>query len=62
MTEPSRNTPRLGWLDGLRGLAAMQVVLLHYVFAFSPTMDSTYPLPIYDFWWRGLLTAPFIFL
>jgi peptidoglycan/LPS O-acetylase OafA/YrhL len=62
MTETTRNTRRVGWLDGLRGIAAMQVVLLHYVSAFLPTMDSLYPLPIHDFWWRGLLTAPVIFL
>ena len=53
---------RVGWLDGLRGLAAMQVVLLHYVFAFVPAVGWTYPLPLHDFWWKGLATAPLIFL
>lgn len=62
MADMVRDTPRLGWLDGLRGLAAMQVVLLHYVFAFLPGLGETYPLPLHDFWWRGLVTAPFVFL
>ena len=62
MADTAGNTLRLGWLDGLRGLAAMQVVLLHDVFVFLPGIGSAYPLPIHDFWWRGLLTAPFVFL
>jgi peptidoglycan/LPS O-acetylase OafA/YrhL len=32
---------RIGYLDGLRGLAALQVVLLHYVEAFAPTAVPT---------------------
>ncbi|MDR3532442.1 MAG: hypothetical protein P4L90_18055 [Rhodopila sp.] len=60
--ESVREAPRLGWLDGLRGLAAMQVVLLHYVFAFLPTIGSTYPLDIQDFWWRGLVSIPLVSL
>jgi peptidoglycan/LPS O-acetylase OafA/YrhL len=62
MAETVRDSRRLGWLDGLRGLAAMQVVLLHYVYAFLPAIDMVYPLPNQDFWWRGLCTAPFVFL
>jgi peptidoglycan/LPS O-acetylase OafA/YrhL len=55
MAETVRGSPRLGWLDGLRGVAAMQVVLLHYVSAF-------FPLPIHDFGWRGVISAPLVFL
>jgi peptidoglycan/LPS O-acetylase OafA/YrhL len=62
MAETVRDSRRLGWLDGLRGLAAMQVVLLHYVFAFLPGIGMIYPLPIQDFWWRGLVTIPLVFL
>jgi peptidoglycan/LPS O-acetylase OafA/YrhL len=57
-----REAPRVAWLDGLRGIAAMQVVLLHYVCAFLPAVGSTYPLAIHDFWWRGLVSIPFVFL
>jgi peptidoglycan/LPS O-acetylase OafA/YrhL len=53
---------RIAWLDGLRGFAAMQVVLLHYVLAFLPTVGLTYPLPMHDFWWRGLVSAPLVYL
>ena len=56
----AREANRLGWLDGLRGLAAMQVVLLHYVFAFLPTFSETYPLPIAGWW--SLVTTPLVFL
>ena len=34
--EPHSGRVRLGWLDGMRGLAALQVVLLHYTTAFEP--------------------------
>jgi peptidoglycan/LPS O-acetylase OafA/YrhL len=62
MAETDRDLPRLGWLDGLRGLAAMQVVLLHYVSALLPTIGMIYPLPIHNFWWQGLVTTPLVFL
>jgi peptidoglycan/LPS O-acetylase OafA/YrhL len=38
MTGSPGDLPRLGWLDGLRGLAASQVVLLHYASAFLPAI------------------------
>jgi peptidoglycan/LPS O-acetylase OafA/YrhL len=38
-----REAQRVAWLDGLRGIAAMQVVLLHYVSTFLPAVLSTYP-------------------
>ena len=58
----SGNATRVGWLDGLRGLAAMQVVLMHYVFAFLPAVGSGYPLKISDLGWHGLVSIPFGFL
>jgi peptidoglycan/LPS O-acetylase OafA/YrhL len=61
MAETKREMPRVGWLDGLRGLAAMQVVFMHYVFAFLPTVALGYPLDIADIWWRGLVTLPLVF-
>jgi peptidoglycan/LPS O-acetylase OafA/YrhL len=62
MAETFPKPGRIAWLDGLRGFAAMQVVLLHYVFAFLPTIGLTYPLPMHDFWWRGLVSAPLVYL
>jgi peptidoglycan/LPS O-acetylase OafA/YrhL len=61
MAEAARDAPRLGWLDGLRGLAAMQVVLLHYASAFLPAMDGIYLPPIHE-GWQGLVIAPLVFL
>jgi hypothetical protein len=38
MAETTRDTPRVAWVDGLRGIAAMQVVLLHYACVFLPAI------------------------
>jgi peptidoglycan/LPS O-acetylase OafA/YrhL len=38
MTSSPGDGSRLAWLDGLRGLAASQVVLLHYASAFLPAI------------------------
>ncbi len=43
MADRAPDPSRLGWLDGLRGCAAMQVVLMHYVFAFLPAVAIAYP-------------------
>lgn len=52
---------RLGWLDGLRGLAALQVVLMHYVFAFMPAVAMSYPLAVRDLGAAEILQIPFVF-
>ncbi|KAK9448054.1 acyltransferase family-domain-containing protein [Limtongia smithiae] len=39
---------RVGALEGLRGVAAMQVTLLHYVLAFLPS--THYPVPVLTSW------------
>jgi peptidoglycan/LPS O-acetylase OafA/YrhL len=62
VAESVRQEARLGWLDGLRGLAAIQVVLMHYVFAFAPAIASIYPLNIHGFSVRGLAGTPLVFL
>ena len=43
--------PRIGWLDGLRGVAAVQVVLLHYASAFLPAIGLLYR-PFLHFDWE----------
>lgn len=35
------NMKRMAWLDGLRGLACLQVVVEHYCFAFAPTQIAS---------------------
>ena len=35
-SDPIPREDRVGWLDGMRGIAAVQVVLLHYATAFLP--------------------------
>jgi peptidoglycan/LPS O-acetylase OafA/YrhL len=61
--ESARDVSRIGWLDGLRGLAAVQVVLLHYISAFFPWLPVTASLTIQSSWWRSLVgtLAPFIY-
>jgi peptidoglycan/LPS O-acetylase OafA/YrhL len=58
MTESARETSRLGWLDGLRGIAAMQVVLLHYAYAFLPAIGFRDPHIIHYAWERAAIGTP----
>jgi peptidoglycan/LPS O-acetylase OafA/YrhL len=62
MAGPVEKEPRLGWLDGLRGLAAMQVVLLHYAFVFLPAIVAIHPLNMYGFSLKGLVGTPLVFM
>ena len=44
---------RIKWLDGLRGVAAIQVILLHYTMAFLPAaalVDAISPRHAWDHW------------
>ncbi len=61
MAEPVDDGARLGWLDGLRGVAAVQVVLLHYVSAFLPAVAFGDPR-LAHFGWEHLVFATPLFL
>ena len=61
MADRVHDQSRLGWLDGLRGFAAMQVVLMHYVFAFLPAVAMTYPLPVGELGAAGLAGIPLVY-
>jgi peptidoglycan/LPS O-acetylase OafA/YrhL len=62
----SGQSVRLNYLDGLRGLAALQVVLLHYVSAFMPVLAMAGVVPWYPAampgWQAFLANTPFVFL
>jgi peptidoglycan/LPS O-acetylase OafA/YrhL len=53
-----REAPRVGWLDGLRGVAALQVVLLHYTSAFLPALGLRDPNLIHYGWERAVIGTP----
>jgi peptidoglycan/LPS O-acetylase OafA/YrhL len=53
--------PRIGWLDGLRGVAALQVVLLHYASAFLPAIGLLYR-PFIHFNWELYFIGTPLFL
>ena len=42
--------PRIQYLEGLRGIAAIQVVLLHFVTGFLPAMADRAPAPFPLLW------------
>ncbi len=50
---------RLRWLDGFRGLAALQVVLQHFACAFLPAIGTVDPTLIHYAWERPALFGPF---
>jgi peptidoglycan/LPS O-acetylase OafA/YrhL len=62
MAETTRDTQRVGWLDGLRGIAAMQVVLLHYACVFLPAIGFQRPGLAHFGWESAFIRTPLSFL
>jgi peptidoglycan/LPS O-acetylase OafA/YrhL len=58
MAQSATSTARIGWLDGLRGFAAMQVVFLHYVLAFLPGLGLRKPALVHYAWERVIMNTP----
>jgi peptidoglycan/LPS O-acetylase OafA/YrhL len=54
----SSDPPRVAWLDGTRGLAAIQVVLLHYASAFLPAIGLHDPTIVHFGWENGFIHTP----
>ena len=53
---------RIGFLDGLRGFAAIQVVLLHYVTAFAPAIGSIDFATPHPLWQKWIINSPLFFV
>ncbi|HEY0182118.1 MAG TPA: acyltransferase family protein, partial [Rhodopila sp.] len=52
---------RVGWLDGLRGIAALQVLLLHYASAFQPAIGLRLPTLMHNRWEAAFIHTPLFF-
>jgi peptidoglycan/LPS O-acetylase OafA/YrhL len=53
---------RVSYLDGLRGFAALQVVLLHYLTAFAPAIANVNPAIPHPGWEDRFIHSPCFFL
>jgi peptidoglycan/LPS O-acetylase OafA/YrhL len=53
---------RIAWLDGLRGIAAIQVVFLHYTTAFLPGLGGLDPSLMTHGWEMLILSTPLYFV
>jgi peptidoglycan/LPS O-acetylase OafA/YrhL len=58
MSDSTVDPPRMAWLDGLRGVAATQVVLLHYVSAFLPAIGLHDPKVVHYYWENAFINTP----
>lgn len=52
---------RVAYLDGLRGFAALQVVLMHYVLAFAPAIGNVDPVTPHPAWENWFIHSPLFF-
>ena len=57
----SRDVRRVGWMDGLRGVAAVQVMLLHYATAFLPAIGMFEPSLAHYRWELGFIQTPLFY-
>jgi len=55
---PVPRADRVAWLDGMRGIAAVQVVLLHYATAFLPGLGLHNRLMMRHRWERIIADTP----
>jgi peptidoglycan/LPS O-acetylase OafA/YrhL len=62
ITEPGAHLERIAWLDGLRGAAAIQVVLLHYASAFVPGLGLLQPNLMRGQWEHIVAITPLFFV
>ncbi len=58
---PPGAEPRVVFLDGLRGYAALQVVLTHYVLAFAPAIGNISPATAHPAWQNLFIHSPLFF-
>ena len=58
MSKVDNEPARLLWLDGLRGIAAVQVVFLHYASAFLPAIGLTAPGLAHYGWEMSVIHSP----
>jgi peptidoglycan/LPS O-acetylase OafA/YrhL len=52
---------RVAYLDGLRGFAALQVVVMHYVLAFAPAIGNIAPAVPHPAWEHWFIHSPLFF-
>jgi peptidoglycan/LPS O-acetylase OafA/YrhL len=61
-SDPIPREDRVGWLDGMRGIAAVQVVLLHYATAFLPGLGLHDRAMMHHRWERIIADTPLFFV